>query len=244
MTLGAIWYFLLGGNSNLTPDPRSERTWSPARTPIPPTVRADTPRPNPTLRPLPTSAINSRPAQASDWGFVEDFSHGVPYPGAAAGEEVSAGVQDGRFRIAMQAPDLIWRQALPMTPEGRDFGLTADIASTTGSGAVVLVLESTHDDWKWAFLVDPSTSQWSVAHDSSLSPGYFTWVTPRSYDGLKGSALNSVEIRLVSGRPTLLINGVELGVPLEPIVGDITLGFGAVGAGFVVEFDQVRVFEL
>jgi hypothetical protein len=135
-----------------------------------------------------------------------------------------------------------------MSSAGRDVGLAADIASTMGAGAVVLVFESINDEWKWAFLVNPSTRRWSVAHDSPVSDGYFTWVTPRSYDNSGVGALNSVEVRLLSGRPTLLINGRDVvaaaDVPLEPITGDVTLGFGATGTGFEVEFDRVRAYEL
>jgi hypothetical protein len=115
-------------------------------------------------------------------------------------------------------------------------------------GAVAIFIEAEDDSYKWAYLVDPGAQEWWVERFSPQSGDFFVWVEPRSYVDMDLGTLRSVEVRVESAKPVLLVNGrgvaASAGVRLEHVPGSVLFGFGASGAGFSVEYDGVEVSEV
>jgi len=165
----------------------------------------------------------------------------------------AAGYGDGTFEMEVREPGLI--SAYPLGAAeiaGEDYAVALDIASTAGDGAVALEFRTDPAGRTWMVAVDPSTVTWSVyqrGEDGQFTP----WVEPTDYSELTGAPLSRVEVRVVDGVPTLLVNGVDVsggsGIALPAFGDEGTVSFGATmdldgATPFSVAFDRVTLYEL
>ena len=171
----------------------------------------------------------------------------------AADEGAEADYVDGTFEMEVRQTGLI--SAYPLGGAeiaGGDFAVALDIAAATGDGAVALEFRTDPAGATWMVAVDPTTATWSVYTRSD--DGQFTpWVEPTDYSALTGSPLTRVEVRVVAGVPTLLVNGVDVsggtGIALPAFGNEGTVSFGATmdldgTVPFSVAYDRVTLYEV
>ena len=211
-----------------------------------------TPEPQPTAtpRPRPTIAPTAVPAFGVDEGFD------TPIDGWVHTDENGAGsFENGRFTLSVfqsGTPNLFTFDAL--SSEGRDISWYTRVAETSGAGAILMFVESQDDGAEWFFAIDPVNRTWSLYRLSVLDE-YFIWVEPRPYSTNGGPM--DIEVRVVNGVPTLLIDGVDVvrqgGVPMPDIGRNVSVGFGVgidpAGANgwstfFSASFDRIAFYEL
>lgn len=213
-------------------------------------VSTSTPRPSP--KPAATGPASQTqaapPVQGDDsWGFYDAFVAGVP-PTNEPGGPTWTQAKGQMTLVTTAEPDRTSWLNYGVPSSGRDASFRLDIAGTTGSGAVVLIVGAEDETPIWAFRVDPTQQQWSVDRRSEQLNQFFEWVVPRSYAASQLGSLKSLELQIVDGTPLLFINGVDVaaaaGVRLDDIPGSVTFGFGGSGERFEVSFDDVELAEV
>ena len=160
---------------------------------------------------------------------------------------------DGTFEMEVREPGLISGYPLGEAEiAGEAYAVALDVASITGAGAVALEFRTDPAGDEWMVAVDPATATWAVY--SKGEGGQFTpRVEPTDYSALTGSPLSRVEVRVVGGVPSLLVNEIDVsggsGIALPAFGSEGTISFGATmdpdgGEPFVVAYDRVTLYEL
>lgn len=232
--------------------PASQET--PTPTPAPQPTASPTPIPSPTPLPTPTQIPAEEPFA---WGIDETFND--PTVVEASDSDVSAiAVHDGMLTMTIKGPgDLDGFVFSDMPTEGRDVSLTATILDTAGLGEITLRFGTEDEAIEWFFAIDPVNKEWSLYRSSTATQELFYWVEPRSFSSLAPGPVQRLEVALVGGEPTLLINGVDVvaptGIDMPAMPGNQLAGFGAginpesvpAGSGsFSVDFARVALVEL
>lgn len=164
---------------------------------------------------------------------------------------------DGGSEIAITEPGLI--SGYPLTDEtrplqGSNFAARLEIGDVTGDGMVTIETRTDPNGGIWAIAVDPTRQTWEVLQFERAEDQFLPWGGPYSYGGgATGSGLQSVELRVRDGIPTLLVNGTDVGsvagASLPQVGNRGTVSFGAVMNSegtqpFSVNFDEIGLFEL
>jgi hypothetical protein len=107
---------------------------------------------------------------------------------------------------------------------------------------------------QWVFAVDPTRQTWEVLEFDAESGRFVTRIGPYAYE-MAGSPqpLETVELRVRDGFPTLLVNGVDVATVAGAVLPEIGnrghVSFGALMASagvlpFSVSFDEIGLYEL
>jgi S1-C subfamily serine protease len=242
-----------------TPLPPTETPLPPTPTPIPPTPVPATNTPVPTPVPQATAVPTSPPAPTpcargteipAELDFVENFD---PSTCIVESDFEGVSIADGQLRLTIE--NFYKYENLRFTnaqTDGRSFALGVDLARYTGTGIVTLSLWNVAGDTNWYFEVDPIGRWWSITRNVMGTNRLFEWAPPRSFSTLVPGSVRDIELRVVEGIPTLLVNGVSVAAPtaLPALDDSYTVRFGAAitprhqGTSFTVVFNEARLYEL
>ncbi|MGI9253970.1 MAG: trypsin-like peptidase domain-containing protein, partial [Thermomicrobiales bacterium] len=160
----------------------------------------------------------------------------------------SASYDGGDFTMSVRTPGRISTFPLgdQIVPDG-NFSLALDIISTSGQGATLLSIGD------WLVLANPNTGQWGVLQLNQAEGEFQQWLAEADYTAIAGPGLSRMEIRVIGGIPTLLINGIDVsatqGAVLPAFTPGAPLGFGATmtfdgSDPFTMTLDRVALYDL
>jgi hypothetical protein len=178
------------------------------------------------------------------------YADGFTEPNYATNDDTDRAAQytDGALQMTVRTPGHISTfplgdQALP----SGNVAFTLDVASTSGGGGAVLSLGD------WLIIADPQTTRWSILQLDPAANLFTQWLAPADYSAIAGPGLARMEVRVIGGTATLLINGIDVsttqGIALPAFAPDAPLGFGATmsfesAEPFTVALDRVAVYDL
>lgn len=168
--------------------------------------------------------------------------------------ESSSAYVDGAFVLDITRPGLV--SGYPLTEEplaGQDFAALLTVDTADGDGMVTIETRTDPAGEKWVFAVDPEKRTWEVLRFDAANGQFMPWTGPHVYPSTSGPSLETVELRVTDGSPSLLVNGIDVsaaaGETLPPIGNEGEISFGALMASegakpFHVAFDQIALYEL
>jgi hypothetical protein len=187
---------------------------------------------------------------------VDNFTDSERFVATSDGESTSA-YDEGTFSLHISEPGLV--SGFPLSEAdlplaGQDFAALLRIDEATGDGMVTLETRSDPAGRQWVFAVDPTRQTWEVLQFDTESAQFVTSTGPYAY-GTAGSPrpLETVELRVRDGFPTLFVNGVDVAAAASAVLPEIGnrghVSFGALMASegkipFSVSFDEIGLYEL
>ena len=187
---------------------------------------------------------------------VDGFAGPERFVSTSDGDSTSA-YSEGAFSLHISEPGLVSGFPLseadkPLT--GQDFAAVLRIDETGGDGMVTVETRTDPAGGQWVFAVDPTQQTWEVLQFDTESARFATRIGPYTY-GTDGSPqpLETVELRVREGFPTLLVNGLDVAAAASALLpetgnrGDVSFGALMASAGkvpFLVSFDEIGLYEL
>ena len=170
------------------------------------------------------------------------------------GESTSA-YEDGAFVLEITRPGLVSGYPLTQEPlEGEDFAAVLRVKEASGDGMVTLEARTDPEGGQWVFAVDPGRQTWEVLAFDREAGQFMPWAGPFAYGSAESpAALETVELRVRDGVPTLLVNSIDVAAlakrPLPEIGNQGELSFGALMASegsepFTAAFEEIALYEL
>ena len=187
---------------------------------------------------------------------VDNFAGPERFVATSDGDSTSA-YEEGTFSLHISEPGLVSGFPLSEADDplaGQDFAALLRIDETAGDGMVTLETRTDPAGGQWVFAVDPTRQTWEVLRFDTESAQFVTSTGPYTY-GTAGSPrpLETVELRVRDGFPTLLVNGVDVAAAASAVLPEIGnrghVSFGALMASegkipFSVSFDEIGLYEL
>jgi hypothetical protein len=187
---------------------------------------------------------------------VDGFAGPERFVATSDGDSTSA-YGEGVFSLHISEPGLVSGFPLseadnPLT--AHDFAALLRIAEASGDGMVTIETRTDPAGEQWVFAVDPKRQTWEVLQFDMESARFVTRIGPYAY-GTDDSPqpLETVELRVRDGFPTLLVNGLDVAVAASAVLPEIGnrghISFGALMASagtvpFSVSFEEIGLYEL
>src|ERR671912_103737 len=187
---------------------------------------------------------------------VDGFAGPERFEVTSDGDSTSA-YDEGTFSLHISEPGLV--SGFPLSEAdlplaGQDFAAMLRIDETTGDGMVTIETRTDPAGRQWVFAVDPTDRTWEVLEFDRDGARFVTWTGPYEY-GAEGSPrpLETVELRVRDGFPTLFVNGVDVAAAASAVLPEIGnrghVSFGALMTSegkvpFSVSFDEIGLYEL
>jgi S1-C subfamily serine protease len=187
---------------------------------------------------------------------VDGFTGPERFEVTSDGESTSA-YSDGAFSLHISEPGLVSGFPLSEADDplaGEDFAALLRIDQASGDGMVTIETRTDPAGRQWVFAVDPTRQTWEVLEFDAQSARFVTRMGPYAYETAGTSQpLETVELRVRDGFPTLLVNGVDVATAAGAVLPEIGnrghVSFGALMASageipFSVSFDEIGLYEL
>jgi S1-C subfamily serine protease len=187
---------------------------------------------------------------------VDSFAGPEQFVATSEGDSTSA-YDEGRFALHISEPGLVSGFPLSEAADplaGQDFAALLRIDEASGDGMVTIETRTDPAGGQWVFAVDPTRQTWEVLQFDAGSAQFVTSIGPYGY-GTAASPrpLETVELRVRDGFPTLLVNGVDVAAAAGAVLPEIgnqgQVSFGALMASegttpFSVAFAEIGLYEL
>jgi S1-C subfamily serine protease len=187
---------------------------------------------------------------------VDGFAGPERFEATSEGESTSA-YSEGAFSLHISDAGLVSGFPLSEADDplaGEDFAALLRIDEARGDGMVTIETRTDPAGGQWVFAVDPTRQTWEVLQFDAQSARFVTRMGPYAYE-TAGSPqrLETVELRVRDGFPTLLVNGVDVAAAASAVLPEIGnrghVRFGALMASagtipFSVSFDEIGLYEL
>jgi hypothetical protein len=187
---------------------------------------------------------------------VDSFTGPERFVATSDGDSASA-YDEGTFSLHISEPGLV--SGFPLSPAddplaGQDFAALLRIDEASGDGMVTIETRTDPAGGQWVFAVDPTRQTWEVLQFDTSSARFVTSAGPYNYGtAVSPQPLETVELRVRDGFPTLLVNGVDVAATASAVLPEIgnrgQVAFGALMSSegeipFAVSFDEIGLYEL
>ncbi len=208
-------------------------------------VPTATPRP-PTSTPIPPTAT-----PISAWA---DFTDTFPGTRQTLVNENGIVVTSGgnEFHMSFGWADLSsdgWEYS-EMPDQFGDYAISVIVKTYSGNGEILLEAESTNDDHRWVFAVDPIWRTWSLWRLNDQQTQHFYWIEPRALPPGVSGTISKAELQIIDGIPHFLVNGIDVsaysGLEMPYLSRPRAYSWGARSStgSFEVVLSSVRLREL